>query len=281
MIHRTVLFILLFLLIPHAALPASADEAALAKAIIDANAAMAETPRVSVLDPKIDLDGAYRVQQVVVDDMLAGGDTVAGYKAGLTGKMARWWFDIDDPVFGVIPASGLRKSGDVIPEPEGRHMLLETEIAFVAGARIDKPVADVAALKVLIRGVAPVIEAPAGGFPSSQKRKLTVTDLVANNVSAHVLIVGVEQSAEGLNLAKMAGVMKRDGKEISNGTGADVMGDPWKSALWLVNVAVGQGRVIEPGHYLSTGVIGDRIESQPGQYVADFGKLGTIEFEIK
>lgn len=264
-----------------AALPASADEAALAKAIIDANAAMAETPRMSVLDPKIDLDGAYRVQQVVVDDMLAGGDTVAGYKAGLTGKMARWWFDIDDPVFGVIPASGLRKSGDVIPEPEGRHMLLETEIAFVAGARIDKPVADVAALKVLIRGVAPVIEAPAGGFPSSQKRKLTVTDLVANNVSAHVLIVGVEQSAEGLNLAKMPGVMKRDGKEVSNGTGADVMGDPWKSALWLVNVAVGQGRVIEPGHYLSTGVIGGRIESQPGQYVADFGKLGTIEFEIK
>ena len=51
--------------------------------------------------------------------------------------------------------------------------------------------------------------------------------------------------------------------------------------MWLVNVAVGQGRVIEPGHYLSTGVIGKRIESAPGRYVADFSQLGKIEFEIR
>jgi 2-keto-4-pentenoate hydratase len=160
-------------------------------------------------------------------------------------------------------------------------MLLETEIAFVAGARIDEPVVDVAALKPLIRGVAPVIEAPAGGFPESQKRKLTVTDIVANNVSAHILIVGEEASVEGLNLTRMPGVLERDGEVVSKGTGADVMGDPWEAALWLVNVAVGQGRVIEPGYYLSTGVIGKRIESQPGRYVANFGQLGEIEFEIK
>lgn len=264
-----------------AVLPARADEAVLATAIIEANAAGTETPRVSVLDPKIDLDGAYRVQQFVVGHMLGGGDAVAGYKAGLTGKLARWWFDIDAPVFGVVPASGLRKSGDAIAAPKGRHMLLETEIAFVAGARIDKPVADVAALKPLIRGVVPVIEAPAGGFPEDQARQLTVTDIVANNVSAHILIVGKEHSAEGLNLARLKAVMKRDGKVLSKGTGADVMGDPWESALWLVNVAIGQGRVIEPGHYLSTGVIGKRIESQPGRYAADFGQLGKIEFEIR
>ena len=207
-----------------AALPARTDEAALAKAIIEANAAAAETPRISVLDPTIDLDGAYRVQQLVVDHILEGGDRVAGYKAGLTGRLARWWFDIDAPVFGVIPASGLRKSGDTIATWKGRRMLLETEIAFVAGARIDKPVADIAALKALIRGVAPVIEAPAAGFPDAQSRKLTVTDIVANNVSAQFLIVGTEQPAAGLNLAKLRAAMKRDGEMVSKGTGADVMG---------------------------------------------------------
>jgi len=260
---------------------ARADEAVLGQAIIAANAAHSETPRVSVLDPKIDLDGAYRVQQVVVDDMLAHGDSVAGYKAGLTGKLARWWFDIDAPVFGVIPASGLRKSGDSIAMPAGRHMLLETEIGFVAGARIDRPVADVAALRPLIRGVVPVIEAPAGGFPESQARQLTVTDIVANNVSAYILIVGAEHPHEGLDLAGLAVAMNLGGKQVSTGTGADVMGDPWASALWLVNVAVGQGRVIEPGQILSTGVIGKRVESAPGRYAADFGTLGRIEFDIR
>jgi 2-keto-4-pentenoate hydratase len=263
-----------------ATLPAGADEAALAEAIWRADAAGAETPRASVLDPKIDLDGAYRVQQIVVDRKLAAGGSVAGYKAGLTGKLARWWFEIEDPVFGVIPISGLHKSGDVIAEPPGRHMLLETEIAFVAGVRIEGPVKDVAALKPLIRGVAPVIEAPAGGFPKSQARKLTVTDIVANNVSAHILIVGDERAAEGLNLRKLKATLSRDGKQVSRGAGKDAMGDPWTAALWLVNVAIRQGRVIEPGHLLSTGVIGKRIEAEPGRYVADFGSLGQIEFAI-
>jgi len=275
-----ILFVISLILLA-ATFAARADEAALGSAIVAANAARSETPRVSVLDPKIDLDGAYRVQQVVVDDMLEGGDQVAGYKAGLTGRLARWWFDIDDPVFGVIPASGLRRSGDTIEQPAGRHMLLETEIAFIAGARIDKPLADVAALKPLIRGVVPVIEAPAGGFPEDQARQLTVADIVANNVSAHILIVGEETLPTGLDLANLAAEMKRDGETVSRGTGADVMGDPWASALWLVNVAVGQGRVIEPGQLLSTGVIGKRVESEPGRYAADFGRLGKIEFDIR
>jgi len=270
-----------FLLLLGATLPAQADDAVLAAAIVEANASGAETPRVSVLDPKIDLDGAYRVQQAVVDHMLAGGDRVAGYKAGLTGRLARWWFDIDDPVFGVIPASGLRASGDTVIMPKGRHMLLETEIALVAGARIDRPLADVAALKPLIRGVVAVIEAPAGSFPESQARQLTVADIVANNVSAYILIVGAEAPVEGLELAKLAVVLRRDGETLSKGTGTDVMGDPWKSALWLVNVAVGQGRVIEAGQLLSTGVIGKRVESAPGHYAADFGPLGKIEFDIR
>lgn len=263
------------------ALPARADETALAEAILQADAVGAATPRVSVLDPKIDLDSAYRVQQLVVDGKLADGGSIAGYKAGLTGKLARWWFDIDNPVFGVIPASGLRKSGASIALPKGRHMLLETEIAFVAGARIDAPVADVATLKPLIRGVLPVIEAPAGGFPKNQVRKLTVADIVANNVSAHILILGEERPAEGLNLKKLKATLSRGGEQVSKGTGKDAMGDPWTAALWLVNVAVAQGRVIEPGHYLTTGVIGERVETEPGAYTADFGKLGKITFEIK
>ncbi len=263
------------------AFPARADEAALAAAILKADANGTETPRVSVLDPKIDLDGAYRVQEILVDAKLADGGEIAGYKAGLTGRLARWWFSIDDPVFGVIPASGLRRSGGTIAAPAGRRMLLETEIVFIAGARIDHPVADVAALKALIRGVAPAIEAPAGGFPKAVERKLKVADIVANNVSAYVLIVGGEHPAEGLKLKKLRATLSRDGKQLSNGTGADAMGDPWVAALWLVNLAVERGRVVEPGHALSTGVIGKRIEAEPGLYTADFGELGVIEFEVR
>lgn len=261
--------------------PARADEAALAEAILRADAEGAATPRVSVLEPRIGLDGAYRVQRILVDRRIAAGDAIAGYKNGLTGTLARMWFGIDEPVFGVLLESGLRRSGDAIDTPAGRRMLLETEIGFVAGARIDSPVPDVAALKPLIRGVAPVVEIPAGGFVEAEARKLTVEDIVANNVSAAFLVVGAERPAEGLDLESVRATLSREGRTVSKGTGADAMGDPWMAALWLVNVAIRRGRVVEPGHILSTGVIGKRVESAPGEYVAGFGPLGRIEFSVR
>ena len=59
------------------------------------------------------------------------------------------------------------------------------------------------------------------------------------------------------------------------------MGDPWKAALWLVNATVRRGWTIEPGHLFSTGIIGERVEGKPGRYVADFGVLGRIAFELR
>lgn len=264
-----------------AALPARADEAALAEAIWQADLAGGETPRVSVLQQEIDLDGAYRVQEILVDRRIAAGDGIGGYKNGLTGTLARMWFGIDEPVFGVIPRSGLRRSGDMIDTPPGRRMLLETEIGLVASARIDAPVADVAALKTLIRGVVPVVEMPAGGFAEADARKLTVADIVANNVSAAFLVVGAEIPAAGLDLKSVSATLSKDGQQLSKGNGADTMGDPWVAALWLVNVAVKRGRVVEPGHILSTGVLGKRIESVPGSYIAEFGPLGRVEFTVR
>lgn len=275
--HRAGLIAALLL----AAAPAHADEAALAEAIWQADRTAGVTPRVSVLEPTIDLDGAYRVQRLLVDRRVAAGGGIGGYKNGLTGTLAKMWFGIDEPVFGVIPESGLRQSGAAIDTPPGRRMLLETEIGLVAGARIDAPVADVAALKALVRGVVPVVEMPAGGFREADARKLTVADIVANNVSAAFLVVGAEISFSGLDLKSLPATLSKDGKRLSTGTGADTMGDPWVAALWLVNVAVKRGRVVEPGHILSTGVIGKRIESAPGSYVAEFGALGRIEFTVR
>ena len=53
------------------------------------------------------------------------------------------------------------------------------------------------------------------------------------------------------------------------------------AALWLVNAALHRGYIVEPGHVLSTGVLGERVEATPGRYVADFGALGRVAFEVR
>ena len=55
----------------------------------------------------------------------------------------------------------------------------------------------------------------------------------------------------------------------------------WDSALWLVNNMVEQGWEIEPGQVLLTGVLGEIVPGNPGNYIADFGKLGRISFEVR
>ena len=75
--------------------------------------------------------------------------------------------------------------------------------------------------------------------------------------------------------------MSRDGEVINEGSGSDILGDPWKAALWLVNNTLRQGWVLEPGHVLLTGGMGKMLPAIQGKYVADFNKLGRISFNVR
>ena len=265
---------LALLFVPHAL----AGEAELAQALIAAEAAGRPIPMLSQEYPDLGLEAAYAVQRAYVERRLED-DSIAGFKAGLTGRLGQLWFGVGEPLSGVLFASGLGGDGALIDLARYRRLIVETEIAFVAGARIAAPVADVAALRPLIRAVAPAIEMPEGGF--AKPRDARGTDLVAANVSAALFLVGSERPIDAFALADIAVTLTVDGREVSAGEGSDVMGDPWKAALWLVNATVRRGWTIEPGHLFSTGVIGERVEGKPGRYVADFGVLGRIAFELR
>ncbi len=257
---------------------ARAGEAEMAQALLAAEAAGEPIPMVSREAPDLDLEAAYRVQRAYVERRLEN-DSIAGFKAGLTGRLGQLWFGLGEPVSGVLFASGMSGGDATIDLAAYRRLIVETEIALVAGARIAAPVADVAALKALIRAVAPAIELPEGGFVSP--RRISGVDIVAANVSAARYILGAERAVDGLDLGGLAVTLSADGREVSAGEGSDVMGDPWAAALWLVNAALKRGWTVEPGHVLSTGVIGERVEARPGRYVADFGALGSLAFELR
>jgi 2-keto-4-pentenoate hydratase len=67
---------------------------------------------------------------------------------------------------------------------------------------------------------------------------------------------------------------------VNQGKGTDALAGQWKAALWLVNTMVKQGWKIEPGHIIITGALGRMVPGKPGNYIADYGNLGTITFEI-
>jgi len=234
-------------------------------------------PVLSIDDPALDRDSAYRVQRAYVQRRLAD-DGMAGFKAGLTAKPAQARFGVDYPLAGVLWASGRYAPGARIDARAFRKLVVETEVALVVGERIDARLADVDALKARIERAVPAIELADIGFADPQR--LTGPDIVAANVGAAAFIPA---SAPSLDLGALSATrvcLYRAEEVVSEGRGDAVMGDPWTAALWLVNRVVEQGYAVEPGQALLTGAMGKPVSGTPGRYRADFGLAGVIAFEI-
>ena len=60
------------------------------------------------------------------------------------------------------------------------------------------------------------------------------------------------------------------------------MGNQDEATLWLINQLVAQGYTLKSGQILMTGSLGRvNMNTEPGQFTADFGRFGQIEFEIQ
>ena len=261
------------------ALPASGGDAtSLADLLMASHEQRRPIPLVSQRGPVLSVSQAYVVQRAFVQRRLAE-DKIAGFKFGLTSVGAQRKFDVDGPLSGVLLASGKRTGSRAIDSSTFGKLMIETEIGFVVGRAIEKPLGDASELRPLISNVAPVIELPDLGFADMQKLK--GVDIIAANVCAAQFIVGKETTLAGIDLNAVAVTLTRDGETVNRGLGANALGDQWEAARRLVNQVVKQGWTIEPGQVLITGALGKMLPGKKGEYVASYGKLGEVRFRVK
>lgn len=261
---------------PAAALEADYDR--LAGTLLDAWRARQPFPLVSAAAPGIDLQTAYRVQKVYVQQRLLD-DRIAGFKAGLTAAAAQRRFGVSVPVAGVLFASGRLLRDSVVERSGYAQLLVETEIGFVVSRPIRTPLGSVAELKEHIQSVLPAIELAEGAFADMQA--LTGPDIAAADVGAARFIAGTPLLLDDRDLNAVTVTLYRDGEVVYEGRGGDVLGDQWRAALWLVNTVLELGWIVDTGHILITGAMGRIVPGQPGRYRADFGALGEIRFEVR
>lgn len=205
---------------------------------------------------------AYAWQQDLVYAVY--GDAVVGLKAGLTSVVSQRRFGVDRPVLGVLPANGAVVDGVVALVP---GLKIELEVAFLLG---DGPGERAATL--------PAVELPRLDYVDM--RRVAFSDVVASNVAAYRFIVGQPSPLIG-DLGALEVKLIRDGTEVARGTGADALGDPRLSAEWMVNKAHEVGYRTQPGWVMLTGALGPVVDAVSGDYLADFGELGTITFRIE
>lgn len=219
------------------------------------------------IDETLTIDSAYSVQTRSVRAKLQGASP-AGFKAGLTSPPSQARFKTNDAVAGVLFKEGALQSADTVSLRESRGLHIEVEIAMRIGTVIDKPLADVDALRAHIDGIAPAIELP--NLDYAQPQALDAIDIIATNVAASKYIVGefVSPAQRDPNAVDIRLVC--NDKEMFTGKGSDSLGDQWRAALSVVNKMLEHGWKIEPGQILLTGALGKMLPGATGHCVASY-----------
>ncbi|MCP5203903.1 MAG: hypothetical protein H6992_07030 [Pseudomonadales bacterium] len=209
------------------------------------------------------VDDGYRVQRALSAHINANksGDL----KAGVTATEAQQQLGLDGPLVASLYVGGRLDSGCTMSVAKGQEF--ECEIAVVTDGS-GKPI-----------GLMPAIEVVYLAF--TRVEDFSIANAVAANLGADRYICGGVVSCDpAINQVPIS--VYRDGVEIAAMTNSYSFGSPSSGAAWLVEEARKRGlwRDSEQQRILLLGTCGNPIPAQPGHYLVDFGRLGTVDFSV-
>ena len=253
-----------------------------AKALYDARRDRLAIAAFTDAEPDLTMADGYAVQSELTKLLLADGDSIVGYKVGLTSKPMQKMIGVDSPDYGPVLASTIYRDGDVVPLDRFIAPKIEAEIVFVLGERlmgsVARPVSVVDAARA-VAGVAAAVEIVDSRFADWRiKLADTVSDLASNGAVATssrlVPLTGLDTRLIGMTLT-------RNGQLVDTGAGAAALGDPLAVVAWLANTLAAVGVALEPGHLVMTGALHAAVPMAAGDvFRADFDRLGPVTLRI-
>jgi 2-keto-4-pentenoate hydratase/acetyl esterase/lipase len=224
---------------------------------------------------------AFAVQRRVVGAALHAGDQIVGYKGGYTSAQSQTAMKVDGPLHGVLLKSGRIDAAKpvVVKTEAGRPMMVETEIGYVIavdiGTKLRLPRQAISAVESIV----PAIELPQALGETMAK---SAVDMVAANIGSYRFLVGAPVSPNDLGDTDAVAVeLKRDGATLHTGRGAEVKDGQAANLMRLMNQIIDEGHVLHRGDIIICGSLGGAKPAARGEYVADYGRLGKVEFRIE
>ena len=104
-------------------------------------------------DPDLGMADGYAVQEALTRLILDDGDTIVGYKVGLTSKPMQRLIGVDQPDYGPVLGSTVYRDGDAVPMSLFIQPKIEAEIVFVLEHELRGPGVTVADAYRAVAGV--------------------------------------------------------------------------------------------------------------------------------
>lgn len=234
--------------------------------------AAAAPPR-TVIDA-LDLDDAYRIQQIQEQAFTDRGEKVVGRKIGLTSLAMQRQLGVDSPDFGFFTDAMVYHDGDRIPVNRFIAPKIEPELGF----RLSHELPADPSLHEVIDAIDATYLAVEIIDSRVRDWDITLVDTVADNASCGAVILSSEPVDIPVDkLTDVVATMTVDGQVAGQGTGADVMGHPLTPLQWLAGVLAAQSVPLKAGDVILTGSFCGAAPVAPGADVdVDYGPYGRL-----
>jgi 2-keto-4-pentenoate hydratase len=227
-----------------------------------------------------DMASAYAIQEALVARLLArhGGQAI-GYKIACTNPSAQKLLNMHAPVYGRLLSAFVYPSPARLRASDFTIRCIEAEFAFEIAR--DVPAADIPytteTIAVYVGRALPAIEIV--DHRLADWSRFDALSLIADNAIHGAWIPGAAGDAwQTLDLATHTVRLLVNHTVIRTGRGDAVLGHPLHALAWLANELPKQGRALQAGEFVTTGVCTDIYLAQAGDVLqADFGALGSVE----
>ncbi|MCW2943916.1 MAG: 2-hydroxypenta-2,4-dienoate hydratase [Actinoallomurus sp.] len=223
-----------------------------------------------------DIAGAYAVQKALIQARLATGRSVVGRKIGLTNPKVQAQLGVDQPDFGFLLDDMRCHEQDPIDHTRLLQPKVEAELAFVLKADLDHdgPITDGQVREAIDYAVPAleIVDSRVAGWD------ISIVDTVADNASSGLFVLGESRvPLDELDPVAVSMTLRRNGEQVSAGSGADCLGDPVTAVAWLATTARDYGDPLRAGEVILSGALGPMVPIEAGdEFVAELTGLGSV-----
>lgn len=218
--------------------------------------------------PALDIADAYRIQQLCIDQWVAEGAQVKGYKVGLTSKAVQEAAGIDEPDFGILLDRFFIPEAATISHVDFFGPLVEIELAFVLKSPLRGPNVNAADVIRATDFVLPAIEL----VDRRLSNRVGIVDTICDLASCGAVILGGNPMClTDIDIRTVGGTVFKNGEALASGSAVDVLGNPVNAMIWLANKLHEFDVAFQPGDVILTGSFVKFMEAAPGDhFVARF-----------
>ena len=242
-------------------------------------------PQFSHTYPEMTIEDGYAIQAEWTKLRLSQGRKVVGRKIGLTSRAMQQASQITEPDYGTLMDDMVFADNSEIPFDRFIAPLVEVEIAFVLGKRLEGEhitLMDVLDATDYVCPAVEIVDSRVVRVHPETGRRRKVFDTIADNAACAGLITGGRPvKPMDVDLRWIGAIVSRNGLIEETGVSAGVLNHPGNGIVWLSRRFAPHGIALEPGQVILGGSFTRLLSVERGDtFHADFGTLGSIGFRF-